>query len=249
MKLNEAARFIEKIASYKIQFNEKDFKEFEVRELKSIAAIDGSSIKILDSGNFSVFLIRAAYVVVDNEIKKYVGDVSIEILEDETKIDEIRENMEFDLAKNLNAEIILIDGIPRELKENVIGISKKSGLKIGNAPFLYLIKKYGDKIYPERRWYYKIDETKYAVKFHPYARFAFRVDATGNVEEKLSKVASFCNEIGIIGYPYPLAMAHRLAEIKKEEADYIKNRLKEEARIEDWENIFYDYHEYMEGEK
>ena len=247
MELHEAANFIKKIVSYDEKFDEKNFFEFGVEKPRSIAAIDGSSIKILDAGNFSIFLTRVAYVVVDDEIKKNVGKISIEILDDETKIDEIREKMEFDLISKINAEIILIDGVPSSLKKGIVGISKKSSLKIGNSPFLYLVKKYGDKIMGEKRWYYKIDETKYAVKFHPYSKFAFRVDAID--EQSFSKIAYFCNEIGIIGYPYPLAIAHRLAEIKKEEADYIKNRLREEAKIEDWENIFYDYHEYMEGSK
>jgi hypothetical protein len=248
MDLEEAAKFIEKMAKTESKFNASDFIEFGVEEAESIAAIDGSSMKILDAGNFFVFLVRTGYVIVKGgEIKKKVFEPSIEIVEEESKIDEIREAMEMELAGKLNAELILIDGVPKELKDNMVGISKKSGLKYGSVPLLYLIKKYGDILLPAKRWFYKINETTYAAKFHPYARFAFRVDATGEVKEKLEKIASLCNEIGNIGYPYPLAIAHRIVEIKKEEADYIKNRIRENAGMsyEDWENIFYDYHEYM----
>ncbi len=248
MDLKEAAEFIEKIAKTKESIEAKNFVEFGVESIASVAAIDGSSIKLLDAGNFSVFLMRTGYVIVkQGKIEKRVFKPSIEIVEEDNEIDKIRKQREMEMVNKIDAEVILIDGVPDEMRDNIVGISKKSGLKAGNLPLLYLIKKYGDTLLPAKRWYYRIDNTTYAVKFHPYARFAFRVDATGNAREKLEKIASFCNEIGNIGYPYPLAMAHRIVEIKKEEADYIKNRLKSQTRLsdEEWENIFYDYHEYM----
>ena len=248
MDLKEAAEFIEKIAKSKQSFDAKNFIEFDVKSIASIAAIDGSSIKLLDAGNFSVFLVRIGYVIVKHgKIEKHVFEPSIEIVENDGEIDKIRSKKEMSLVDKINADIILIDGVPEKMHDNIIGISKKTGLKAGSVPLLYLIKKEGDRLLPAKRWFYKIDDATYAVKFHPYARFAFRVDAIGEVKEKLEKIASLCNEIGNIGYPYPLAIAHRIVEIKKEEADYIKNRLKSHTGMseKEWENIFYDYHEYM----
>ena len=248
MEIHEAVKFIEKLVNYDYNFNKEDFHEFDIENLDRIAAIDGSSIKILDGGNFSVFLIRVGYVIVNkNEIKKHISKISVEIVEEDKKIDEIREKMEIGLINKINVDMILIDGALK-YNENVVGISKKSSYKLGTAPLLFLIKKAGEKYMPNKRWYYEIEKDTYAVKFHPYSKFAFRVDAIGNVKEKFSKISSFCNEISCIGYPYPLAIAHRMVEIKKEDADYIKSIIQANSKIgiDEWENIFYDYHEYME---
>jgi len=247
MDLKEAAEFINNIVSYRHKFRKEDFIEFSVKKAK-LAAIDGSSIKILDGGSFSIFLLRVGYVIANGDkISKHVSNISVEIVEDEKKIDEIRTRMENDMAKKLDADVILMDGVPENIEENVVGISKKSSYKISGIPATFLVKKEGDRILPGKRWYYKLDENIYVVKFHPYARFAFRADAIGDIEEKFAKIAWFCNEISSIGYPFPLAMVHRMVEIKREEAEHIKNVLKSNSKVsyEEWENIFYDYHEYI----
>ena len=250
MELNEAINFIDKIISYKYEFNKEDFTEFGLDKAIKIAAIDGSSIKILDGGSFSVALIRVGYVIAGEEIKNYIKNIELEVVDEESKIDEIREMKEMELINEIDAELILVDGSVKA-NEKIVGISKKSSYRTGLAPFLFLIKKAGDGFLPYKRWYYKIDESIYAVKFHPYSRFAFRVDFNGNPDETFPKIAPFCNDISCLGYPYPLAIIHRMVEIKKGEGNYIKNVIKSKMmkKIDDdeWENIFYDYHEYLEG--
>ncbi len=249
MQLNDAINFIDNIISYKYEFSKEDFIEFGLDKANKIAAIDGSSIKILDGGSFSVALIRVGYVIAGEKIKNYIKDVEVEIVDDESEIDSIREMKEMKLINEIDAELILVDG--NKANEKIVGISKKSSYKVGSAPLLFLIKKAGDKFFSDKRWYYKIDKNIYAVKFHPYSRFAFRVDFSGNPDEIFPKIASFCNDITCLGYPYPLAIVHRMVEIKKGEADYIKNIIKSKMMkkidSDEWENIFYDYHKYLEG--
>ena len=250
MQLNDAINFIDNIISYKYEFNKEDFVEFGLDKAIKIAAIDGSSIKILDGGSFSVALIRVGYVIAGEEIKNHIKNIEVEIVDDESNIDEIREMKEMQLINEIDAELILFDGSIKSNKK-IVGISKKSSYKVGPAPLLFLIKKAGDKFSSGKRWYYKIDENIYAVKFHPYSRFAFRVDFSGNPDEIFPKIAPFCNDITCLGYPYPLAIVHRMVEIKKREGDYIKNIIKskmmKKINSDEWENIFYDYHKYLEG--
>ncbi|MCD6171176.1 MAG: hypothetical protein J7J36_01985, partial [Thermoplasmata archaeon] len=97
MELNEAINFIDKIISYKYEFNKEDFTEFGLDKAIKIAAIDGSSIKILDGGSFSVALIRVGYVIAGEEIKNYIKNIELEVVDEESKIDEIREMKEMEL--------------------------------------------------------------------------------------------------------------------------------------------------------
>jgi len=78
------------------------------------------------------------------------------------------------------------------------------------------------------------------------------VDYYGNdLEEVLAEIASLCDDVSCLGYPYPLAEVHRLVKISKEEAEYLKYELQKRAvekglNLEEWEDLFYDYHEYLE---
>ncbi len=257
MNIEEVANYLRKLVEERIELSKDDFIPFEARENGSVYAVDGSSVKLFDAYSFAIYARRVGYVYADEEriMERNVGDVTIDIIFEENGDainDERREREEFLLAENLDG-LVLIDGCIKDNKKGVVGISKKSGLKKGNVPLLLLIKKFGDRVMEGKRWYYEIDRGIYAVKFHPYARFAFRVDYYGNdVEEILAEIAAFCNDVSCLGYPYPLAEVHKIVKIDGDEARYlryaiIKMAREKEISIDDIENLFYDYHEHLEG--
>lgn len=140
----------------------------------------------------------------------------------------------------------------RERGIHMVGISKKSGMLIKNFPMINMIKKKGDKIFPKKRWYYPLSGETYVVKFHPLSRFAFRVDVDQkeDVEKIFAEIASLCNDVCFLGYPYPLADVHNSVVIKSHDAFEIRMKLQEMAikngfTMEDWEELFFDYHEYL----
>jgi len=258
MDIEEAVDYLRKITEERIEFSNDNFIEFERKEKGSVYAIDGSSVKLFDAYSFAVFARRTGYIFANEKkiLEKSIGSIKIDFIFDENSDsinDERREAEEMELAEKLQGSTILIDGCLKGKRSNVVGISKKSGLKQSNVPILILIKKFGDKIMPNKCWYYEIERGVYAVKFHPYARFAFRVDYDGNdIEEVLAEIAAFCNDVSCIGYPYPLAEIHKLVKIGKDDAEYLRYSLLKQAMrkgfsMEELEDLFYDYHEYLEG--
>ncbi len=264
MKIDEAVEHIRKLINYEFEFEKDCFIEFDGKRNCEAYAIDGSSVKLFDAYSFSIFARRVGYVLANEEKvkEKNIEDFSIDIIYGENaerENDERREREEYELAKKCaeSGVPVILDGCLLEkvegIVEGIIGISKKSGYKMGNAPMLFLLKKFGDNILPDKRWYYKIEDGIYAVKFHPYARFIFRVDYMGNdIEGMLSEISALCNDVSCLGYPYPLAEAHKAVKISKEERNYLKYIIQQRVmetgvNLSDWENIFYDYHEYLEG--
>jgi len=257
MEIDEAVEQIRKIFNIDYEFDKDCFVEFERKKKCQAYAIDGSSIKLFDAYSFSIFARRVGYILADErKVKeKRVDDVSIDIIygeNAEAKNDERREEEEYELAKKCAKDgiLVLLDGCLREKVNGIVGISKKSGYKIGNVPMLFLIKKFGDKILPCKCWYYEMEKNIYAVKFHPCSRFVFRVDYTGNdVEEMLSEISALCNDVSYLGYPYPLAEIHKAVKISQQEGNYLRYAMQQKAvkKGKEWENIFYDYHEYLEG--
>ncbi len=257
MNIEEAVNYLRKIVEEKIELSRDDFIPFESKGHGEIYAVDGSSVKLFDAYSFAIYARRVGYVHADEEkiMERNVGEVVIDFIFEENGDavnDERREKEEMLIAENLDG-LVLIDGCIKNNKDGVVGISKKSGLKKGNIPLLLLIKRFGDEIMEGKRWYYEIERGTYAVKFHPYARFAFRVDYYGNdVEEILAEIAAFCNDVSCLGYPYPLAEIHKIVKIDGDEAQYLRYSLIKMARekeisIDDIENLFYDYHEHLEG--
>lgn len=243
----DALIYLRKIVDLGIKFDERNFKEFDEKCCEKIAAVDGSFFKILDGGAFYIFIIRTGYVIIDNgKIIEKRAESSLEIVEDESEIEKIM--MERERKFVFKDAITLFDGIAEDCRDNVAGISKKSSIKKDGVPLFHALKKFGEKNMKNKRWYYKVEDNIYAVKFHPSSKFIFRVDTCN--ESLLPYIAHYCNDITNIGYPYPLAMAHRMVEIKKEEADYIKQNMIKHAvkymSMDDWEDLFYDYHFYLE---
>lgn len=256
MEIDDALNYIIDVVNAKIEFERDNFIEFERKEKAKAYAVDGSSIKLFDASSFSIFARRVGYVFADEKgiIDKEIDDILIDIC-DENENEERREREENELAMKLkeNNEIVMLDGCLNEKTDGIVAISKKSGLKIRNMPLIFLIKKFADKIMPSKCWYYEIEKGIYAAKLHPYSRFAFRIDYYGDdIEEILSSISAFCNDISCLGYPYPLAEVHKLVTIKQEEGEYLKYALfkkaiEKGAKMDDLEGMFYDYHEYLEG--
>jgi len=255
MKIEEAVEHLKRVAGKRFEFEDENFIEFDAEGGEEIYAIDGSSVKLFDAYSFSIYARRVGWVRANEEriIAREKGDIEIDVIYGENADginDERREKEEIEMGKRFDDGIVIMDGCQ---EGKMVGISKKSGLKAEGVPLLFSIKKYGEKIMPGKRWYYRIDENVYAVKFHPYAKFAFRVDYEDeNIDEVLSNIARYCNDISCLGYPYPLAEVHKLVKIGKDEAEYLKHYLmgeaiKEGVSMEDFEELFYDYHEYMEG--
>ncbi len=167
-------------------------------------------------------------------------------------------------------DIILMDGtleknefISKIMEENfemarqrgihVVGVSKKCGLFVKNVSMINRVKRNGDKLFPKERWYYPFFEGCYIVKFHPLSRFVFRVDINPGVydiEKILGEIATVCNDVCFLGYPYPLADIHNHIVIKSHDSFAIQMRLQEMAiengfGLEEWEALFFDYHEYL----
>ncbi len=245
--LENALKYLRQVVDLNIDFNLSDFKEFDENCCKKIAAVDGSFFKLLDGGSFHIFLIRVGYVVAEKNkiIEKHV-ESNIEIVEDESIVEKLMMEKEREFV--FEDAITLFDGRIDECTENVAGISKKSSIKREGIPLFHAIKRAGERMMRNKRWYYRIEENVYAVKFHPSSKFVFRVDTCN--ENIFSYIAPYCNDITNIGYPYPLAMAHRMVEIKRDEANYIRQDMMKRAMkymsIEDWEDLFYDYHFYLE---
>jgi len=164
-------------------------------------------------------------------------------------------------------DIILIDGslegnefVSKIMKENfemahergihVVGISKKCGLAVKNVSIVNWVKRKGEKLFANKRWYYPFSEGRYIVKFHPLSRFVFRVDMNEENEQVLGEIATLCNDVCFLGYPYPLADVHNNVVIKSHDRLAIKTRLKKMMiesgfSMDDWETLFFDYHEYL----
>jgi NurA-like 5'-3' nuclease len=258
MDAKKVINYLKDISKTTITFEENKFFSFRQKKGGIISAVDGSSIKLFDAYTFGIFARRIGYVVANNQqiIKRTVDDIKLDIIHSEnydSENDNRREQEEHSLAEQLNHNMVLIDGCSNTQKTNIVSISKKSSWHTEKTPLLYLIKKYGDKLLPNQCWYYEIDTGKYVIKLHPYTKFVFRTDYNGSTpEDVFGKLSTFCNDISCLGYPYPLAEIHKHVQITKDEGEYIKKSLVKKAlengmSLNDFENLFYDYHDYLKG--
>ncbi|MBC7080909.1 MAG: hypothetical protein H5T44_01470 [Thermoplasmatales archaeon] len=256
----KAEEIIEAIfGANEIEIDRDKFVEFNRKAGCTAYSIDGSSVKILDAYSFSIFARRIGYNKANEEniIEKKIGEIELDTIYGDgasAENDLRREEEEYKIAKEISGnEIVIFDGCLKYKIDGVVGISKKSGYRIGKIPLLFIIKKFGDEIMKNKCWYYKIEDGVYAVKFYPYSKFVFRVDYFGKYEDEIfSEISSLCKDISCLGYPYCLADIHRHVKISKDEEIYLKHLIQKKAfekgiSHEEWENIFYDYHEYMEG--
>ena len=111
----------------------------------------------------------------------------------------------------------------RERRVTVAGVTKHSSLARGGAPLLGQLELEAAAALGERATWWAplgrlspslgIDVQVVAARLDPDARFAFRVDLPGDAdaEEVLGSLAGLSDDAAFPGYPYPLAVADRLA--------------------------------------
>lgn len=104
------------------------------------------------------------------------------------------------------------------------GVTKHSSLARGGAPLLGQLELEAEDAFgPRSRWWALLAHARpgaggpavqvLAARLDPDARFAFRVDlpADADAPETLGSIAALSDDAAFPGYPYPLAVADRLA--------------------------------------
>lgn len=105
----------------------------------------------------------------------------------------------------------------------LVGVTKHSSLARGGAPLVGWLEGEADAaLGPRSRWWTTVATTRPDVgpglgvvvaRLDPDARFAFRVDlpASSPPAPVLASLSALCDDAAFPGYPYPLAVADRLA--------------------------------------
>ena len=115
--------------------------------------------------------------------------------------------------------------IERATERQVVlaGVTKHSSLARGGAPLLGQLELEAEELFgPRTTWWAPVARTRPDVgyglqvvvaRLDPDARFAFRIDLPAGVdaEPALGALAALSDDAGFPGYPYPLAVADRLA--------------------------------------
>lgn len=104
------------------------------------------------------------------------------------------------------------------------GVTKHSSLARGGAPLLGALEREAEeRLGPRSLWWAPVARSRadvggggvrvVAARLDPDARFSFRVDlpATVDPEAALASLSALCDDAAFPGYPYPLAVADRLA--------------------------------------
>jgi hypothetical protein len=144
------------------------------------------------------------------------------------------------------------------------GVVKASTLFWGrNAPLVGLVKRRGDRELGRSAWAARISTDPafqrlyvgeiFVAHLAATATHAFRVDVArgaGDPLEVLGRLAGCSDDAAFVGYPYPLARAHRAARV----SGYAVADLRREFRgalglrgmqEEDIETLFQDFHEVL----
>jgi hypothetical protein len=105
----------------------------------------------------------------------------------------------------------------------VAGVTKHSSLARGSAPLVGQLEAWAEAALGERaRWWVAVARSSrpaplqvVVARLDPLARFAFRVDlpAACDPAQALGRLASVSDDAAFPGYPYPLAVADRLAGV------------------------------------
>ena len=143
------------------------------------------------------------------------------------------------------------------------GVTKHSSLSRGGAPLLGELELEAEARFGRRAtWWAPVARTRPDVgyglqvvvaRLDPDARFAFRVDLPADVDAAaaLSSLSGLCDDAAFPGYPYPLAVADRLAACPywlKEEVRMQLDDLFDRAGVpaEVRERAFADRHDFLE---
>lgn len=161
----------------------------------------------------------------------------------------------------------VIRAVHREAVErgvHLAGVVKASTLFWGrNAPLVGLLKRRGDRELGPSRWFTRISTDPvfrrlyvgeiFVARMAPTAGHAFRVDVArgpGEPAEVLARLAGSSDDAAFVGYPYPLARAHRAARV----SGYAVADLRRSFRgalagagmsEDDIETLFQDFHEVL----
>lgn len=144
------------------------------------------------------------------------------------------------------------------------GVVKASTLFWGrNAPLVGLLKRRGDRELGRVLWTARISNDPAFARLYvgeifvahlaPTAPHAFRVDvARGPIPagEVLSRLAGCAGDAAFVGYPYPLARAHRAARVSGYAVADLRRTFRSELSRQglaedDIETVFQDFHEVL----
>ena len=147
---------------------------------------------------------------------------------------------------------------------SLAGVVKASTLFWGrNAPLVGLLKRRGDRELGHVAWSARISTDPTFARLYigeifvahlaPTASHAFRVDvARGPTPplDVLARLAGASDDAAFVGYPYPLARAHRAARVSGYAVADLRNAFREALSRngmgeEDIETLFQDFHEVL----
>jgi hypothetical protein len=147
---------------------------------------------------------------------------------------------------------------------SLAGVVKASTLFWGrNAPLVGLLKRRGDRELGAVPWHARISTDPrfgrlyvgeiFVVHLAPTAAHAFRVDVARGQrpdEEVLARLAGCSGDAAFVGYPYPLARAHRAARVSGYAVADLRRAFRTSlSRLgmaeDDIETLFQDFHEVL----
>ena len=127
-----------------------------------------------------------------------------------------------------------------QLGVGISGISKTSKLldRKGRSLLHGLVERYGSWVATGEAM---------VVKLHPDSKYVFVFDCLGEVKEIVGILRQFSRDISVLGYPYGLFEADRLARVGNHEKEYfrVKKRFTE-GNIERLERSL-DFHSVLDG--
>ena len=147
---------------------------------------------------------------------------------------------------------------------SLAGVVKASTLFWGrNAPLVGLLKRRGDREIGAAAWSARISTDPTFGRLYVGEIFVARLAATGShafrvdvargpapPEDVLARLAGCADDAAFVGYPYPLARAHRAARVSGYAVADLRNAFREALSRngmaeEDIETLFQDFHEIL----
>ena len=257
------------------------FETFDVIKNKNeVLAVDGGSGIIFDGGSSIVAKIKIGVVgykeknkilenikeylmlVIDsnnNRIIKFFPDINVKLTKKEIEDlpNEARENIEKitlkELSKKHPGALILADGHQEVSSKNVVSICKTSRAKTKSGrSLLGQLNELGEEKLKGEKWFYKISDGEFIVKFHELSKFCYRVILKDNADVRkiFGMIADYSKDPEIIGYPYPLLKVDKIARLrndeKKLENQMFKMFAKEAGLKVEYDEMSTLMHKYMD---
>jgi len=140
------------------------------------------------------------------------------------------------LAAELKKEdMVLTDGLlPERLpgKPVFVGIAKSSRMRTETGrSMLGWINEASSRQMPNKKWLKKLDG-EFVVKFHEKSSLCYRTQVRNieTPEKVIATLAYFSSDPELLGYPYPLLKADKLARFRNGEKAFERSRVKSLAR-------------------